>query len=128
MSRYGKAVRAEAIFDASVEVMKQLLTRQEMMDAIGRARERGEDEIVKLLIRERENVNELVRKVADARGSRDVLMGVPQELIDAMVIRYLRNREIFMKTYPEGIEDIDADPVSIWAAIMISPRDENSVR
>jgi hypothetical protein len=41
-----------------------------------------------------------------------------------MVIRYLRNRDIFMKTFPEGIEDVDPDPVSLWAAIMISPHDE----
>jgi len=121
-------LRAEDIFDASVGVMKQLLTQQGMMGAIERARGRGEEESLKLLQRERETVNELVRKVADARGLKDALTGAPQELIDAMVIRYLRNREIFMKTFPEGIEDIDTDPVSIWAAIMISPRDEDNVR
>jgi hypothetical protein len=41
-----------------------------------------------------------------------------------MVLRYLRNRDIFMKTFPDGIDDIDPDPVAIWAAIMISPMDE----
>lgn len=121
-------MRAEDIFETSVRVMKQLLTQQGMLGAIERIRELGEDETVKRLARERENVNELVRRAADARGSGDVLTDTPQELIDAMVIRYLRNREIFMKTFPGGIEDIDTDPVAIWAAIMISPRDEDNVR
>jgi hypothetical protein len=118
-------MRAEDIFGRSVMIMKQLLTSQGTLDAIARVRGLGEDEILKLLAGERENVNELVRKVVDAGGSKDVLKDAPQELTDAMVMRYLRNREIFMKTFPGGIEDIDDDPVAIWAAIMISPMDEN---
>ncbi|MEJ2697888.1 MAG: hypothetical protein P8013_14730 [Candidatus Sulfobium sp.] len=41
-----------------------------------------------------------------------------------MVLRYFRNRDVFMKTFPEGIESLDTDPVSVWAAMMISPHDE----
>jgi hypothetical protein len=118
-------LRAEDIFEASVRVMKQILTPQGMLDAIGRARKRGEEENLQLLTRKREKINELVKKVANEKGSGDALIDAPQELTDAMVIRYLRNREIFMKTFPRGIEDIDTDPVVIWAAIMISPGDEN---
>ncbi len=117
-------MKAEEIFEISVKVMKQLLPSDGMADAIKRAKDRGDAGNAALLDRERKNVNELVRRVSEAGKAADVVSGSPEETIDAMVIRYLRNREIFMKTFPEGIEDIDPEPVSIWAAIMISPYDE----
>ncbi len=117
-------MKSEEIFKKSVEMMKQLLTSNGMKEAIKRANGRGEAENAVLLVRERERLNELVRKIADGGGSASALQGLPEELIDAMVLRYLRNRDIFMKTFPNGIKDIDPDPVSIWAAIMISPMDE----
>ena len=120
-------MKAQEIFQSSVKTMKQLLTRDEMMASIKRAQERGEEGNLRLLAGTREGVNELIRKVVDAGGSKAVLEGEPQEVIDAMVLRYLRNREVFMKTFPDGIEDIDPDPFAIWASIMISPRDESSV-
>jgi hypothetical protein len=117
-------MKAQEIFEISVKAMKQLLTRDEMMDSIKRAKERGEEGNLRLLANERENVNEIARRIVDAGGPDGVLKAAPQEVIDAMVVRYLRNREVFMKTFPEGIEDIDPDPFSIWASIMISPGDE----
>ncbi len=115
---------AEEIFEKSVAVMRRLLTPEGVRQAIKRARERNEAGNTGLLHREREHINELVRKIADDGGSVRALESVSQEVRDAMVIRYLRNREMFVKTFPGGIEGIDPDPVSIWAAIMISPRDE----
>jgi hypothetical protein len=117
-------MKAEEIFARSVTFMKELMTPKGVTDAMARAKNRTAEENLGLLLWERENINEMVRKIVDAGGSSRALEGVPQELTDAMVIRYLRNRDIFMKTFPEGIEGIDPDPVSIWAAIMISPRDE----
>ncbi len=118
-------MKAQEIFQSSVEAMKQLLTKQQMADSIKRARERGEEGNLRLLEKERKNVNELVRRIVDAGGSTDVLKAERPELIDAMVVRYLKNREVFMKTFPDGIEGIDADRFSIWAAILISPADES---
>ncbi len=117
-------MKAQEIFENSVRAMKQLLAREDMMDSIKRAKERGEEGNLGLISEQRENVTELVRRVVAAGGSRDVLKDVAQEVIDAMVLRYLRNREMFMQTFPEGIEAIDPDPFSIWASIMISPADE----
>ncbi len=117
-------MRAEEIFEKSVAVMKLLLTPKGVTEALVRAKGRTEGENLGLLLRERENINELVRQIVDAKGLRQPLDGIPQELGDALVMRYLRNRDIFMKTFPEGIEDVDTDPVSLWAAIMISPQDE----
>jgi hypothetical protein len=118
-------MKAEEIFEKSVAVMKELLTPQGVSAALARARGRREEENLDLLVRERENINELVRKVVNAKGSQQALAGASERLTDAMVIRYIRNRDIFMKTFPRGIEDVDPEPVSLWAAIMISPRDEN---
>jgi hypothetical protein len=117
-------MKSEEMFRKSVEVMKQLLTSNGMKEAIKRAKARGETENAALLVSERERLNELVRRIADAGGSASALEGAAEEAVDAMVLRYLKNRDIFMKTFPEGIDDIDPDPVAIWAAIMISPMDE----
>ncbi len=117
-------VKAEEIFSKSVEVMKGLLTAQGMKEAIGKAKARSLEANMALLDRERAGVNELVRKVAEAGGSAAALEEAAPAVIDAMVLRYLRNREIFMKTFPDGIEEIDTDPVAIWASMMISPTDE----
>ncbi len=119
-------MKAEEIFEASVKVMKEILSAPEMNASIQRARNRAEDENVGLLIKERENVNELVRKIAEGHD-RELLKSAPGELKDAMVLRYLKNRDIFMKTFPNGIEDISPDPFTLWAAIMISPQDDSPV-
>ena len=118
-------MKAQEIFEISVDAMKQLLTPKEMADSIKRAKERGEEANLKLLEIERESLNELVRRIVDAGGSMDVLKAERLELIDAMVMRYLRNRGVFMKTFPDGIEGVAADRFSIWASIMISPADES---
>jgi hypothetical protein len=117
-------MKADEIFETSVRVMKELLTADGMKAALGRIRERTSEENIILLDREREHINELVRKIAEAETPSDAVNGVPQDLLDAMVLRYFRNRDVFMKTFPEGIESLDTDPVSVWAAMMISPHDE----
>lgn len=117
-------MKAQEIFETSVKVMKELLTPGGMKEAIGRVKGRSSEENVALLEMERESINDLVRKIAAADTTRDGLKGVPQELVDALVLRYFRNREVFMETFPEGIESLNAGPVSIWAAMMISPHDD----
>jgi hypothetical protein len=117
-------MKAQEIFENSVKVMKMLLTKDEMMESIRRAKERGEEGNIRLLEKERENVNELVRRIVEGGGSREIMKSAPQERLDAVVVRYLRNREIFMKTFPEGIEDVEPEPLTIWAAVMISPGDD----
>lgn len=119
-------MKAEEIFEQSVKVMKEILTSAEMIASIKRAKSRTEEENLGLLIKERENINELVRKIADGYD-REFIQSVPQGLIDAMVLRYLKNRDIFMKTFPGGIDDINSDPLLLWAAIMISPQDDAPV-
>ncbi len=117
-------MKAQEIFESSVKAMKQLLTKEEMMGSIKRAKERGEEGNLRLLEKERENVNELVRKIVEQGGSKAVLKAEQPEVVDALVMRYLKNREVFMKTFPDGLEEIDPDPFTIWASIMISPADE----
>jgi hypothetical protein len=104
--------------------MKMLLSKEGMRGAIERAKARGEEENLALLERERLKVNELVCRISGEKKPRGVLQSMPQDLLDAVVVRYLRNREIFMKTFPDGIEGVEADPVAIWSSIMISPGDE----
>ena len=119
-------MKAEEIFEKSVKVMKEILTPEGMIASIKRAKIRTEEENLGLLIKERENINELVRKITDG-NDRELLQSVPMELLDAMVLRYLKNRDIFMKTFPEGIDDINPDLFMLWAAIMISPQDDKPI-
>jgi hypothetical protein len=120
-------MKAEEIFEQSVKVMKEILTPAGMIASIKRAKERTEQENLGLLERERENINELVRKISEAPQNASA-HSLPPELQDAMVLRYLKNRDIFMKTFPGGIEDINPDPFMLWAAIMISPQDDEPAR
>ena len=119
-------MKAEEIFEKSVKVMKEILTPEGMKASINRSKNRTEEENFALLIKERENINELVRKVAEGHDI-ELLKSVPMELLDAMVLRYLKNRDIFMKTFPEGIDGINPDQFSLWAAIMISPQDDKPI-
>lgn len=118
-------MKAEEIFEASVKVMKKIVAPAEMIASIQRAKKRTEEENFNLLVTERENINEMVRKIADGRAE-ETLKSVPPGLTDALVLRYLKNRDIFMKTFPDGIEEINPDPLLLWAAIMISPQDDNT--
>jgi hypothetical protein len=117
-------MKAEEIFETSVRVMKELLTPGVMRTVIGRIKEHTSEENIALLEKERERINELVRKIADAETTSGALNGVPRDLLDALVLRYFKNRDVFMKTFPEGIESINTGPVSVWAAMMISPGDD----
>jgi len=117
-------MKAEEIFEIGVKVMKELLTPAGMTEAIARVKERTPEENVSLLERERERINELVRNIAVGETPRDALKGIPRELLDALVLRYFRNREVFVKTFPDGIESLDSDPLSVWASMMISPHDD----
>ncbi len=119
-------MKAEEIFQASVKVMKEIVSVPWMSASLRRARKRTEEENINLLKKERESVNELVRKIAEGHD-RGFLKSAPEELVDALVLRYLKNRDIFMKTFPDGIEEINPDPVALWAAIMISPHDDSPV-
>jgi hypothetical protein len=119
-------MKAKEIFEKSVKVMKEILTSEGMKASIQRVKNRTEEENLGLLIKERENINELVRKIAEDHD-KELLQSLPNELLDAMVLRYLKNRDIFMKTFPEGINDINPDPFSLWAAIMISPQDDKPI-
>ncbi len=115
---------SKELFEKSVSVMKQLFRQEEMNDAIKRAHERGEKGNRELLEKERDYVNELIRLIADAHGSPEPLAGIQELCKDALILRYFRNRDLFLKTFPEGIEQVGEDPVSLWAALMISPLDE----
>jgi predicted translin family RNA/ssDNA-binding protein len=119
-------MKAEEIFEAGVKIMKEVVTSSGMTSSIQRARNRTEEENLSLLVKQRENVNELVRKIAEGQDM-ELMKNAQTELVDAMVLRYLKNRDVFMKTFPDGIEDVSPDPLLLWAAIMISPEDDTPI-
>jgi hypothetical protein len=119
-------MKAEEIFEAGVKTMKQILSSSGVAASIQRARSRTEEENLSLLANQRENINELVRKIAEGLDM-ELMKNIPVDLVDALVLRYLKNREVFMKTFPGGIEDVSPDSLLLWAAIMISPEDDTPI-
>jgi predicted translin family RNA/ssDNA-binding protein len=119
-------MKAEEIFQASVKTMKEIFSSAEMSASIKRSRERNEQENLDLLQKHRENINEMVRKVTEGMNG-ELVKTAPQDLVDAMVLRYLKNRDTFMRTFPGGIDEVSPDPLLLWAAIMISPEDDAPV-
>ncbi len=117
-------MKADDIFRVSVDVMKKVLRPERMVESLKRAKERGDEQNLALLESRRDEVNELVRQIAGNEGLQKLPDDTAQDTVDAMVLRYLRNREMFMRTFPDGIEGIDEAPASVWASIMISPADE----
>lgn len=117
-------MKADDILSASVQAMKSLLGPDSITEAIKRARGRDEETNVALLDTYRVQINDVVRSICETGDPHGIIREISIDLKDALVIRYLKNREMFMQTFPDGIEGIDPDPASIWAAIMISPQDE----
>jgi len=117
-------MRSDDIVNASVQVMKRLLGTEGITKAINRTRKRDTESNAALLDTYRIQINDLVRSILEAEDPDSVLRETTFELKDALVIRYLKNREMFMQTFPSGIEGIDPDPAAIWGAMMISPQDE----
>jgi len=117
-------MKSDDIFRTSVEVMKRLLGTSEVAAAISRARKRDSETNIDILDTYRIQINDLVREIAEAEATDNVVREMTVELKDALVLRYLRNRDIFKQTFPDGIDGIDPDPAAIWESIMISPLDE----
>jgi hypothetical protein len=117
-------MKADDILSASVLAMKSLLGPDSVTEAIKRARGRDEETNGALLDTYRVQINDVVLSIRETGDPHGIIHEISIDLKDALVIRYLKNREMFMQTFPNGIEGIDPDPASIWAAIMISPQDE----
>lgn len=112
------------MFKASVQVMKRLFGTKSVDEVMKRAQSLDTEAKVTLLDTSRGQSNDPAPSMLEAEDPDGVLRKAPSELKDALVIRYLRNRELFMLTIPDGIEGIDPDPTAIRGAIVISPQDE----
>ncbi len=117
-------MNADEIFRASVQVMKRLFGEQGVSGAVSRAKERGPEGNAALLSGKRGEINRLVRDILEAHDPVRMIGEASAELRDALVLRYLSNRELFLKTFPDGIPGSDTDPLALWGAMMISPQDE----
>jgi hypothetical protein len=117
-------MKADEIFEASAKAMKMIERQEDMQASLKRARARTEKEDMTTLVKERGSVNSLVQEILEAENPGSATKEPPEGLVDAVVMRHLRNRDVFMQTFPGGIEDLDPDPMAIWAATMVSPQDE----
>ncbi len=117
-------MRSDEIFRMSLHVMNRLLGQDGVADAMKRARGRDGETNAALLDTYRVQINDMVRSIVEAGDADGVIREASVDLRDALVMRYFKNRDMFMQTFPDGIEGVDPDPAAIWGAIMISPQDE----
>jgi hypothetical protein len=81
------------------EVMKGMLSYQNMMASIQRSCMRGETENLALMSAEEENLNTLISGIAVIQE-----LDIPEHIMDALVLRYLKNTQ-FLANIKE--DDID---------------------
>lgn len=118
-------MKTDDILRASVQVMKRLPGPEGVTAAIKRARGRYREENAALLDTYRVQINDLVRSILEMGDPDGMIREITIDLKDALVIRYLKNREMFLQTLSDRIGGIDPDTAAIWRAIMISPHDES---
>ncbi len=117
-------MKSADVFRASVQAMKSLLGPDGLTEAIRRARDRYKEANVALLDTYRVQINDVARSIRETGDLHGIIREISIDLKGARVIRYRKNREIFMYTFPDGSEGIDPDTAAIRGAIMISPQDE----
>ena len=97
------------------EVMKGMISRETMMAAIQRTGMRGEAETLKLMEREEERVDRVIEDIG-AIGKLDL----PEEVIDVIVLRYLKNTQFLAKVKEEAIDVSELDgELGFWKKTML---------
>jgi mevalonate pyrophosphate decarboxylase len=95
-------MKSDDILRASVQAMKRLLGLEGVTAASKKARERDKVKNAALLDTCRVQINELVRSLRETGDPGNVIRETSIDLKVARVIRYLKNREMFMQTFPAG--------------------------
>ncbi len=98
------------------EVMKGMITRENMMVSIQRSCMRGEAENLALMSAEEGNVDTLIEKISVIRG-----LALPEPTIDALVLRYLRNTQFLADIKEDDIDvsELGEEDLNYWKKTML---------
>jgi hypothetical protein len=97
------------------EVMKGMISRETMMAAIQRTGMRGEEETRRLMEREEERVDRVIEEISAIEE-----LNLPEEVIDVLVLRYLKNTQFLAKIKEEAIDVSGLDgELAFWKKTML---------
>jgi hypothetical protein len=98
------------------EVMKGMLSYQNMMASIQRSCMRGETENLALMSAEEENLNTLISGIAVIRE-----LDIPERIMDALVLRYLKNTQFLANIKEDDIDvlELGGEDLSFWKKTML---------
>lgn len=97
------------------EVMKSLVSYEDMMESLRRSCLRSEVENIELLNKEEGMVDELIEGIKEIK-----MITVPEDTFDALILRYLKNTQFLAKIKEEYI-DISGlnDDLAFWKKTML---------
>lgn len=105
------------------EVMKGMISYETMMSAIQRSCMRPEAENLALMAEKDDELDAVIADVAEIRELR-----LPEDLMDILVLRYLRNTQ-FLANIPEeeiDISGIEGGDLGFWRKTMLYKVPENT--
>jgi hypothetical protein len=110
------------VLDITAGMMKKMVSYEEVEIITQRSVMRGMENGTKLMIEEKERVNNLIKDILSSLDYRNVLDKVTEDTLDAFVFRYFKNVKYLADLEAEDIELPDMVPensFSVWAAVML---------
>lgn len=98
------------------EVMKGLISYEDMMASIQRSCMRGEAENLRLMEAEEKNVDSLISGIVDIRELR-----LPKDIMDVLILRYLKNTQFLanIKETDIDISGLGDEDLAFWKKTML---------
>ena len=101
---------------AVAEVMKGIISYEAMMASIQRSCMRGEEANLKLMRREEGPVDELIQRMNEVKN-----LVIPDDTVDVLVLRYLRNTQFLVSLKEDGIDvsGLGDEGLQYWKKTML---------
>jgi hypothetical protein len=100
---------------AVAEVMKGMISHETVMAAIQRTGMRGIEETRRLMEREEERVDRVIGEIRAIEQ-----LDLPEEIMDVLVLRYLKNTQFLAKVKEEAIDVSGLDgELGFWKKTML---------
>lgn len=112
----GKKVDKIAFLTAVSEVMKGMISYDGMMESIQRSCMRGEEENLKMIKLGEKQVDEFITGLSSIQE-----LTVPPDIMDILVLRYLKNTQFLAKREERAIDvsGIDGGSLGYWKKTML---------
>lgn len=110
------------ILDTTADMMKKMVSYDEVEAVTHRSVMRGKEAGTKLMLEEKERVNNLIKEISASLDYRTILDKATEDTLDAFVFRYFQNVKYLSELEAEDIELPDLVPensYSVWAAVML---------